>query len=92
METGCNEDGDDNDNDDNDKGQQGGPEDHHHNSIPNCRHEQLLVGWKWGAMRMGTTTTMMMTRDDKEDLRTTTMTASPTAAMSNCLWGGNRVQ
>ena len=69
------------------------PEDHHQDSTPNCRHEQLLVGWKWGAMRMGTMTTMTtMTRDDKEDLRTTTMTAPPTATMSNCLWGGNRVQ
>jgi hypothetical protein len=22
------------------------------NSTPNCLHEQLLVGWKWGAMEM----------------------------------------
>ena len=69
------------------------PEDHHLDSTPNRRHEQLLVGWKRGAMRMDTTTTtMMMTRDNKEDLRTTTMTAPPTAATSNCSWGGSRVQ
>ena len=73
-------------------------EDHHHDSTPNHRHKQLLVGWKRGAMRMGMTTTMTtmammtMTRDNKEDLRTTTTTALPTAATSNCPWGGNRVQ
>ena len=36
-------------------GRQGGPEDHHHDSTPNCCHEQLLMGWKQGAMRMGMT-------------------------------------
>ena len=30
------------------------PEDHHQDSTPNCCHEQLLVGWKQGAVRMGT--------------------------------------
>ena len=52
------------DNDNNDEGRmmtmttragwQGGPEDHHHNSTPNHCHKQLLIGWKWGAMSMGT--------------------------------------
>ena len=44
-------------------------------------------------MRMGTMTMMMtMTRDNKEDLRTTTMTAPPTTTTSNCSWGGSGVQ
>jgi hypothetical protein len=30
------------------------PENHHQHSTPNCCHEQLLVGWKQGEMRMGT--------------------------------------
>ena len=69
------------------------PKDHHLDSTPNRHHEQLLVGWKQGAMRMDMTTMMMMmTRDDKEDLRTTTTTEPPTAATSNCLWGGSGVQ
>ena len=35
--------------------------------------------WQWG-------------QDNKEDPRTTTMTAPPTATMTNCLWSGNGVQ
>ena len=30
-------------------------EDDHHHSAPNCRRDQLLVGWKQGATRTGTT-------------------------------------
>ena len=64
--TATHNDNDDNDNDDNDKGQQGGPEDHHHDSTPNCHQKQLLMGWKWGAMRMGMMTmTTTMTRDTR---------------------------
>jgi hypothetical protein len=44
------------------------PEDHHQDSTPNRHHEQLLVGWKRGAMRMGMTKrrrhTTTMTDDD----------------------------
>jgi hypothetical protein len=31
------------------------PENHHQDSTPNCCHEQLLMGWKRGAMRIENT-------------------------------------
>ena len=57
-------------------------------TAPNRRHEQLLAGWKWGAMGgawMGKWDRGAGAGGDNG----TTTTATPTAAASNCLQGGD---
>jgi hypothetical protein len=53
--------------------------------------EQLLVGWIAGGMTT-TTTDGDDNNNDRQCLMTPTMTAPLTTTMSNCSWGGNRVQ